>query len=163
MTPAISSVAFSTTDGAESQDLLQTFRTQAGLLAGPVGMTVMRMRFHVTGSQILNANVNQGQFVLGVRVMDVTEAAAAETAAVPYSPVTDPHADWMCHEVFGPKSAGLAVASYIVDHHVDVRSMRKMDELGQTLVAVLAGVPPTGGTAATVTIQVCSSVLLALP
>lgn len=134
-----------------------------GITAGPVGITVMRMRFHVTGSNILQSNTNQSQFVLGVRVMDTTEALAAETNALPYSPVNDPHADWMCWEPFGPDSSGLAVASNRISHSIDVRSMRKMDELGQTLVAVLGGVPPTGGTAATVTISVCSSVLIALP
>lgn len=162
MSPAISSI---TNIGAgspysESQDLLQTFRTQAGITAGPVGLTVMRMRFAIH-SQTMPSNA-AAQLTFGVRVMDTTEALAAEIDATPYIPANDPHADWMCHEPLGPLA--LNGALFIVNHYIDVRAMRKMEELGQTLVAVLGSVPPNGGGAAnTFTISVSSSVLLALP
>lgn len=165
MVPAITSVANNAagTQYNESQDLLQTFRTQAGITAGPVGLTVVRMRFHVAANAWPNANVVQA--VLGVRVMDTTEALAAETDATPYSPTSDPHADWMCFEPFGTESIGnVGIGGGVVDHHVDVRAMRKLDELGQTLVAIVSTVPPVAGAPANVfAVSVTSSVLLALP
>lgn len=164
MTPAISSVAnvAAGTQFTESQDLLTTFRTQAGLTAGPVGLTVMRMRFSVSCAEFSTGSA--AQFVLGVRVMDSQEAVAAETDATAYSPaVSDPHADWMCFEPFSAVSAVTSVSGR-VEHAIDVRSMRRLDELGQTLVAVLGTVGPYGGAAATsIAISVTSSVLLALP
>lgn len=166
MTPAVSSVANNAgaTQYSESQDLLQTFRTQMGITAGPVGLTVMRMRFHI--SSFNYPSVNVPQMVLGVRVMDLTEAAAAEIDASPWSPTTNPHDDWMCFEPFGGAAwqGNTAGTNTIVDHYVDVRSMRKLDELGQTLVAIVSSVPPVGGVAgANFQLMVTSSVLLALP
>lgn len=164
MTPAISVLANvgAGSEFNESQDLLQTFRTQAGITAGPVGLTVMRMRFAIN-AQVPLGTVNFRQGVLGVRVMDTTEALAAEVDATPYSPTNDPHADWMCFEPFGPKD--LEGTTGVIDHHVDVRSMRKLDELGQTLVAIVSSVPPNAGPVGTIlsNFSVTSSVLLALP
>lgn len=163
MVPAISSLANIGAASAftESQDLLQTFRTQAGITAGPVGLTIMRMRFHISTQDLAFANATA--FVLGVRVMDSTEAALAETEAATFSPTADPHADWMCFEPFASKSA-VSGPLGIIDHSVDVRSMRKLDELGQTLVAVVSSVPPFGGTPGlTINLKVTSSVLIALP
>lgn len=165
MTPAVSSLTIGVADGAESQDLLQTFRTQAGITAGPVGLTVMRMRFNISSAAVSSPVTGLApQYIWGVRVMDTTEAGLAEVNAVPYSPVSDPHADWMCFEPFGVLSTnGGTAGNWIVEHSIDVRSMRKFQELGQTLVGVLAIVPPTGGTGVTHDIKVTSSVLLALP
>lgn len=149
----------------ESQDLLQTFRTQAGITAGPVGLTVMRMRFAVT-SQDVPSDIF-GQLVIGVRVMDTQEAVQAEADATAFSPVTDPHADWMCYEPIGFPANSTRTATpplKIVDHHIDVRSMRKFEELGQTLVLVAGTTQPYGGAAgATFPLFITSSVLLALP
>lgn len=162
MTPAISSIANQTglTQYTEAQDLLATFRTQAGITAGPVGLTVMRMRFAVSSQAFPFASAPQ--MIFGVRVMDQQEATLAELDATSYSPaVSDPHADWMCFEPFGPRSAATSVLG-VVEHHIDVRSMRKLDELGQTLVAVLGTLPPYGALQS-LSVSVTSSVLLALP
>lgn len=164
MTPAISVISNVAAGSpySESQDLLQTFRTQMGITAGPVGLTVMRMRFGINTTQF--PLVATPQLIFGVRVMDTTEAAAAEIDATPYTPAADPHADWMCFEPIGPESWSGSAGFHVLDHQIDVRAMRKLDELGQTLVAVLGSVPPNGGgAAAVIPIFVTSSVLLALP
>lgn len=149
----------------ESQDLLQTFRTQAGITAGPVGLTVMRMRFTISTQNWATALFAQAVF--GVRVMDSNEAILAEADATNFGPVADPHADWMCYETIAPRGTSTATATpplAIVHQVIDVRSMRKLDELGQTLVCVAQSVPPNAGVGGlTQPFSVVSSVLLALP
>lgn len=160
MLPAMTSITSSATgEFAESQDLLQTFRTQAGITAGPVGLTIIRTRMHIFANNS-PALLTNPHFVAGIRVMDTTENTAAETLANPYIPANDPHADWMCLEPFAV-SGGAGVPN--INHYVDVRAQRKLDELGQTLTLIVGSVAPGGPISTTANLSICTSVLVALP
>lgn len=167
MTPAVSAITKDLTGNflyTEFQDLLQTFRTQAGITAGPVGLTVMRTRIHVGSVGFNGTNLPSNEIVLGVRVFDRDEAIQAEAGpAGNWAVPTDPHADWMAVEYMSPQ--GGSSTAFLLDHHIDVKSMRKIDELGQTLGMVVSNVPPNDGatTGGSININVSTSVLLALP
>lgn len=169
MAPAITSlgrVAGGVGQTVETQDLLQTYRTMAGITRGPVGLTVMRIRLQISYTAV-GVNGVSGDFGVhglyyGIRVEDFNAALLQETTEVPdYGPQLDPHADWMA---WGRVQA---VATYPTDNiiataDVDVRSMRKIDELGQTLVLALQ-TTVASASQTTVNCLASTSVLLALP
>lgn len=149
----------------ESNDLLAGFRSEAGLLKGPVGLTAMRIRLHInfdlTTDGITNTVRQFGGIYYGVRVFDTTELSELDVTELPNrGPYLDPHADWM---TWGRVPAKTNIGTNVVGwEEVDVRSMRKIEELGQTLGLVLQA---TTGSATGVlqTITASTSVLFALP
>lgn len=171
MSPAISTLTNLNTGvgGAiESQDLLQSFRSQAGTTRGPVGLTVMRVRmkfYFNTGTAA--ADVLAGNLIYyGLRVMDFNELVRQETAETfDQGPITDAHSDWMAWGAIPVKATNFnsAGSTTLVSgwEEVDVKSMRKIDELGQTLGLVLQGTNATVSSYGTV--HASTSVLLALP
>lgn len=174
MAPAMTTlnVVANTVGGAiETQDLLSTFRTQAGLIRGPVGLTVMRVRltFHWSGDASQYTDMAVSPLYFGLKVQDYQAAVAEEAAEIPTrGPQLDPHADWMAWGQLPWKettqdSSG-NVTGILGWHEVDVRSMRKIDELGQTLVLLVQGTASAetiGGPAYAMVVS--SSVLVALP
>lgn len=152
----------------ETNDLLQTYRTQAGITRGPVGLTVMRIRLQITWQADpdngLSSILQQGLY-FGIKVADFQDVANQEVSEViSRGPQVDMHADWMAWGRVQPafSYAGTDAPTAIVGTaDVDVRSMRKLDELGQTLMlAVQTTLPDITDTP----LVYCStSVLLALP
>lgn len=156
----------------ESQDLLSDFRTEAGLLRGPVGCTVMRVRLSInaviqsTAPNVL-PSINANGMYYGIRVFDQSELTVQETIEAPaVGPQLDRHADWMAWGRVPMKAfagtPGVATSTGIYWVDVDVRSMRKMEELGQTLGLIVQTTSAVvGGTIDQVV--AATSVLLALP
>lgn len=155
----------------ESQDLLQTFRTQAGITRGPVGVTVMRVRLKfgwvwegLNGTPDL---VLGNPIFFGVRRTSFVDLAAREIAeVVSRGPQTETHDDWMAWGMLFPKviyrdAAGTGITGSSGWEEVDVRSMRKLDELDDTLELCVQATNTSGLVA--LPMVVASSVLLALP
>lgn len=152
----------------ESQDLLADFRTRAGITAGPVGLTVMRIRMYIewradTANDGISIAANGLYY--GIKVMDWGDLTLQEATEVPArGPMLSPHDDWMAWGQVNTKfayRAGGTTDQYSGWSEVDVRSMRKVDELGQTLGLQVQTTLPTSG--AVPTVLTTTSVLLALP
>lgn len=162
----ITSLSAATAGGvqSEAQDLLTDYRTAAGITAGPVGLTIMRIRIHISGLAAPTASGVAQQYILGVRVADFPEMVAAEVDATTFIPSANPHQDWMVFEPFtAHTNSGTTANSLWYNHYVDARAMRKMDELGQTLMMVVGSVPPGATPGASALMTVTASTLLALP
>lgn len=141
-------------------DLLASFRLQYGINQGPPGLTIMRIRgiLYATG-------VSGAPFLTwAVRVADISEVLnfASLTTAQKNNlgPGSDQYADWMAWQTIMPNhgadpTTGVPNAG---TYEVDVRSMRKLDELGQTLVFVAQKIGSP-----TPTLFQSTNVLLALP
>lgn len=145
-------------------DLLAQFRADGG---NSMGCTVTRVRLDI-GFQINNPGAvnltSQDQLAAGV-IVDQIQANQAEVPR----PGAEEHADWMYWRrspyTTNPESAvpygtGTAPVYHMV-WTVDIKSQRKIEELGQTLWLVLdpsysTGVPIVG-------VNANSSVLLRLP
>lgn len=133
-------------------NLLGQFETAYG--ADMLGCTIMRIRGVVTwssGEGVLETDM----LIVGARI------ATAETSGVPTpsslddskGPATSVHDDWMFYQ---PMRAA-AVGGH--ENVIDVRSMRRLDELGQyLLVAFQFGRPSQAATFSAV-----FSTLIALP
>lgn len=178
MAPAVTSLTTvaNTVGGlVETNDLLQTFRTQAGITAGPVGLTIMRIRMQISlylpATSFFGEIASVGGVYYGIKVVDLIDAQSQEVAEQPLrGPQLSPHDDWM---TWGrapvraiPDTTGGApgVPIAIGTTEVDVRSMRKLDELGQTLLLCLQSTSAAAGIGSAVPGVVAStSVLLALP
>lgn len=156
----------------ESQDLLQTFRTQAGLTRGPVGLTVMRIRmglyFYANSAEAPGLATGTPLF-FGIRKRSFDIATLEEaTEQPPWGPQLSPHDDWMAWGMLPPKqwfrddTGSINGAAGWSD--VDVRSMRKLDELDETLQLVVQGTAGSNtiGQPAYL-LGVSTSVLVALP
>lgn len=142
-------------------DLMAPFLIQMGLLQGPPGVTVMRIRLDT-----FSTNTDQSVGLThGIRVTDRAEfIAASNTVAdrVAISPAIDLHADWMMWRQLLPNhgsnvTTGVPNAS---TYEEDVRSMRKLDELGDTLIY---GIGTTLSRTSAIAHSYAASVLLALP
>lgn len=118
-----------TTDGAI--DILADFRTVMGITANLPGVTIARIRGAVqyVYDPAVAATSLSGTFV-GIVVNEIGLASPR--------PLTNPNADWMYREwlpdaqpgqVIDP-AAGAAMSSWLFD----VKSMRKLQEVNQTLV-----------------------------
>lgn len=178
MAPAVTSLSVATNGNGglvEVQDLLTTFRTQAGITAGPVGLTVMRIRMQVSlylpGTSFFGEIASVGGVYYGIKVTDLSDAVQQEAIEqVPRGPQTDPHADWMAWGRAPVRNIGdggalsTNVPIGMGSTEVDVRSMRKFDELGQTLLLSMQSTS-AGATigSAVPGVLVSTSVLLALP
>lgn len=152
--------------GIETQDLLADFRTQAGITAGPVGLTVMRIRMFLqwaadTANDGISIDANGLYY--GIKVFDMGDLTTQEATEVPArGPMLAPHDDWMAWGQVNTKLlAGPSQTRFSGWAEIDVRSMRKLDELGQTLGLQVQSTLPTAGAAPTV--LTTTSVLLALP
>lgn len=168
---SLEGVAAGTGGAIEVQDLLGPYRAEAGITRGPVGLTVMRIRmslgFDVTSTDAAGtvAQIRAiGGIYYGIRVYDFAELAAEEAAGiVARGPMIEPHLDWMTWGRVPVRYATVPVAAsttIIGNVDVDVRAMRKIDELGQTLGLV---VQTTSGGAGVSAIGCATSTLLALP
>lgn len=172
MAPAITSlnpVGVASGNMVESQDLLQTFRNEAGITRGPVGLTVMRIRMLITAdlstnNSLANIRASAGLYY-GIRVCDFSQLAAEEAVEAPnFGPQLDPHADWMTWGRVPMKALTQVDASNqtgLFWEEVDVRAMRKMEELGQTLGLYIQ--TTTGAAAVVSNVLASTSVLVALP
>lgn len=115
-------------------NLLSTFETNYG--ANLVGVTVARIRGHYA---ILGANTDTVAIRAGIRVGSSEDFSSPRVADDLFDPATDGGAfdDWMSFEVMGSTPGYVSTdAQY---RAVDVRSMRKVDELGQQLGLMVSG------------------------
>lgn len=125
-------------------NLTATFETAYG--AELIGCTVMRMRF-----KFFTPPANAGlPIIYGVRVMTTSQFDNLDN---PSGPGTDLHADWA---TWGMMNTGADGAI----EEVDVKAMRKFEELGQGLVL---GVSNLDGATAVSDIDFAWSLLIALP
>lgn len=167
-TTSLTRINGSTGGGIESQDLLADFRTQMGVTAGPVGLTVMRVRMFIQwAADVVNdgVSIDANGLYFGIKVFDTLDLSTQETTEVPArGPMLSPHDDWMAWGQVNTKTlyrAGGTTDRYQGWMEVDVRSMRKIDELGQTLGLQCQSTLPTAG--AVPQCLTSTSVLLALP
>jgi len=173
MAPAMTSLTIQTNAAGgmnESQDLLQTFRTQAGITRGPVGLTIMRMRltFHYDGDATLYADLRANPIYFGIKVEDFVDQTFYETNEGSLrGPQLNPHADWMAWGELPPKAVFVNSSGVVAGcthwSEVDVRSMRKVEELDQTLSLIVQGTTSAGTIGQPFPFTCSASVLLALP
>jgi len=131
-------------------DLLDEFRTVNGG-AQPIGSTVTRVVISYAQARVAASAVAGSGVIVGLIV------APTIAAQVPL-PVTQPHEDWMYWKYLRYWDAGRASQGQAA-WDFDVRSQRKMAELGQTLWFVAQAQPFV----ATDTFSLAASVLLRLP
>lgn len=128
-------------------DLLSPLRAQLGLDSAPPGLTVIRVRGSVT--MVTAGEASMG--LMGIRVYNRSAGNAGAALLAVEGPATDPHADWMTFVT-------------IFDHpneqatEFDVRSMRRLEELSQSLCISFQTPAEDGGS-----FRYSASVLLALP
>jgi hypothetical protein len=127
---------------------LSSFITQYG--ADPIGCTVVRFRAHWQAFTTAQVNIQPTIFVgLGV----FQESADLDDVL----PQLEFHADWM-HWDRVPAAIDRSSATFVINDLVDVRAMRKMEELGDNLMFVFQ--PDSGDTW---TIRWGMSTLLLMP
>lgn len=134
-------------------DLLSSF--EAALSSSLIGCTIMRMRGALWVQQGSAGGV-ASNIVFAARVGDFTELTGGSTAD--QNPCTAA-SDWFMYEPMAHRTA----ASYGDDlsgRLVDVRSHRKLDELGQSLLLFAGG---DAAAASTVNFGFALSILVALP
>lgn len=113
-------------------DLLADLRTNLGLLAGPLGITVVRVRgaFQVAYDTAATYSAATGVMV-GILVASRNLAAANVPKAG-----TGPNEDWMWHQWY-PIGLGLDKGTTdddtIMGYMLDVKASRKIQEADQTL------------------------------
>lgn len=149
----------------ETNDLLQVFRAEAGLLKGPVGLTVMRVRAHFSLDLVNDGPTSSirsvGGVYYGIRVFDTQELIDLDAnEVVARGPVSDPHADWMTWGRIPVKQTTGTV--FLASQEVDVRAMRKLEELGQTLGIAMQSTSAVA-TGSVGGVYASTSVLVALP
>lgn len=140
-------------------DLLANFRTDGG---SSLGATVTRVRIDLDLVWTIDAAtaIPFNQLAVGV----IVDQLQADQTEVP-RPGVEEHADWMLWRRAGAVPdfsalTGTAGATINTHHSFDVRSQRKVEELGQTLWMVL---DPTYTGSNIVTANANASVLLKLP
>lgn len=101
----------------------------------------------------------------GIRTYDRADLADQEaTERVNQGPMLDPHADWMTWGRVPIKQVdGAATPTAVGWEEVDVRSMRKFDELGMTLGLAVQSTSSRALGSAVGVVLASVSVLLALP
>lgn len=108
-----------------SVNLLAGFETDYG--ANLIGSTVVRIRGLMSSRVTTSVSAVADELRVGVRVSNVNETAALG------GPVDNPHEDWMLWEPFYAFAVGEGGGGVHLDRVIDVRSMRKMDEINQQL------------------------------
>jgi len=125
------------------------------LAAGGATQGITIMRIHQTFvTAAVQAAVIGSHLVQGF-VVDVTGE----------DPVTQPYADWMLNKYTwaGTGASGLLTAGAVVGGENDIRSKRKVDEIGQSLFHCMRWQPGATGSETTATVNAHFRVLLALP
>lgn len=131
-------------------DLLTGFNTRYG--ADLLGITVARIRGYI----VVNSTVANTPLVVGARV-----GTEGEVASTDFNPMTaGEYNDWMLFEPFLAPIAAREPVADVSARVIDVRSMRKLDELDQTLFLYAGTDSATAGTAS---LFYNLSVLLMLP
>ena len=108
-----------------ARDLLTDFRAINGG-AQPLGATITRMR-GLLRAVVSAAPTSATEIVVGAIVLPRTIPAVD----IP-NPISDQHADWLMWQPFDGFMGGAASAAAF-STEVDVRSQRKIDEVGETL------------------------------
>lgn len=139
-------------------NLLGTFETAYG--ANLIGCTVVRIRLR--WSAFIADTTGQPVAGLGVRVADEADITTSAPAD-PLGPLSDLHADWMAWDttlmtVLQGGTTNPSLAGPLASRYLDVKAMRKFDELGQGVYAVFEHTA-----AVNVVYNVSTSVLVALP
>ena len=116
----------------QARDLLTDFRAEQGG-AQPPGMTVTRVRgtmsFQTAEPLAVSSALGWGLIV------DRKNALETEIER----PSAAPHADWMMWEFEVPNINRISAGANIYGFRVDVRSQRRLDEVGDTLWLVWEG------------------------
>lgn len=129
--------------------LLTGFQLAYG--ADPIGATVRRIRGNIsmrTGSASFSLQATVG---IGVFPQASTSASV--------SPAGSPHLDWMFYRQFFVEPVVTGEFGQVMMYDIDVRSQRKMEELGEDLIMVIQNTHPSSNLA----YAYHTSVLLALP
>lgn len=138
--------------GTFGADLLTPFRTQ--LEARTPGITVMRIRLQW---RIAETNGQSRGVVMAIRGYTESVGSPGQTATDLAGPVEDPHADWMAYDshLLSPETT----ASFAHEQRdVDVKSMRKLDEVSDSLAIVFQTADELAAQ-----VRYVASVLVALP
>ena len=105
-------------------DLLTDFRTAGQYGAQPLGTTITRIR----GAIVL---IPSAPTPTGIVAGLIVEDRAAPAGQVPL-PIQERHVDWLAWQPI-PSVGRDGVTGLSTSYEIDVRSQRKMDEVGQTL------------------------------
>jgi len=113
-------------------DLLDEFKTDAGLNMGVLGATVTRIHFSGRWEVTTAPGTASGQLTIGI-----IKTSGLGGAEVP-RPIDDQHADWLWWSTYFCDSAvGSSITLDGVDRALDVKSKRRLDELEDQLWMVL--------------------------
>jgi hypothetical protein len=135
----------------DAVDLLTTFRSAAEYGAQPIGVTVTRVRGRIILTET-TATATNDFFGLGL----VVEDRNSTVAEVP-KPFADDHVDWLAWMPLARVGQDGLTGSFN-SWEIDVRSQRKLDEVGQTLWLTM-----DAAVTSTWSATVVLSVLLKLP
>ena len=113
------------TNGA-AKDLLETFRTAAEYGAQPMGTTITRVRGQLLLSEITAVAANDA-FTWGL----IVEDRSSTLAQLPL-PDDQEHVDWLAWQPCAAFGESGRAGSW-VRYEIDVKSQRRLDEIGQTL------------------------------
>lgn len=130
-------------------DLLTPFRTQ--LEARTPGITIMRIRLQW---RLVQVTSQSRAVIMGIRQYTESTGTPGQDATDLAGPAEDPHADWMAYD------SHLLGASNESDlqRDVDVKSMRKLDEVSDSLAIVFQAPDELAAQ-----VRYVASVLVALP
>lgn len=136
--------------GTQNRYLLDDFETRYS--ADLIGVTIMRIRGVMTAGLVGDSDAQEGYGAIrvGVRVTDHADINQTDYSNdAMYD--TQAYADWMLFEPFMLDALGAIASGDIAEatagsevRRIDVKSRRKLGELGETLELV-AGRPVTGG------------------
>lgn len=115
-------------------NLLQGFETDYG--ANLIGCTVVRIRGQVLAA-VTTASAAVDELRMGIRVATATEVSAALAG-----PVDEAHADWMAWEPFLASGVGTDNGSWAAVREIDVKAMRRLDEIDMQLTAYVESFSP---------------------
>jgi len=150
---ATTGVGLGTSGHSTNIDLLGQYRTAGGVVDGS---TIVRVHITLAITSAVVANEN---FTWGLMTVGFNEVAATfVTGTGPVDPIDTPYEDWMLlrHETAVP-TYGRQAANQRLEH--DLRSKRKIEDLGRTLILSVS----TQTSAAALTADVFARTLLALP
>ena len=142
--------------GTVAHDLLADFREDNGG-GNLLGVTITRIRLNV--HILWDGTPAVGNWVYSGIYVDHQNHTAGEVSG----PLSDQHEDWMAYNMLsraGDGEVSVGTTGHLTHHVIDVKSQRKLDELGDTLWFVTT----EGGTGLQATgMNIVSSVLVKLP
>ena len=146
----VSDVGFAE-DALRSEDLLAAYEAAGGSIQGvTVARTLIDISWGINEAHALGESLTVG-LIKGT-------ATAADVA----DPVSEPFADWAYNRVlYAGAGHGLLTADAPNVWHFDIRSMRKVDEVGETWWLIYKGTAQV--TAATFDVRAKVRTLLLLP